>query len=187
MPRRKWTTEEQYEWLSERIPDFVEAQQTGTVSVFITSVTQKWYQEWPPGEPTEDEVEEAKEAQHEEHIAQSQQKPLPNPEGMVKALDPTTFTSFLDEGPAFIKFYAPLCGHCKKLAPTWTQLAAQLRNKLNVAEVNCDLYKSLCTKHMLHRELQLYTNDVKHDTESFIRSRVNDDRLSFPKSATRLI
>ena len=60
MPRRKWTTEEQYEWLSERIPDFVEAQQTGTVSVFITSVTQKWYQEWPPGEPTEDEVEEAK-------------------------------------------------------------------------------------------------------------------------------
>ncbi|KAL5527020.1 hypothetical protein ACEPAG_5811 [Sanghuangporus baumii] len=81
-----------------------------------------------------------------ESLAQEQQKPLPNPEGMVKALDSTSFYSFLDEGPAFIKFYAPWCGHCKKLAPIWTQLAAQLRNKLNIGEVNCDVYKDLCKR-----------------------------------------
>jgi len=44
----------------------------------------------------------------------------------------------LDEGPAFVKFYAPWCGHCKKLAPLWEQLAAQMKDKLTIAEVNCD-------------------------------------------------
>ena len=54
------------------------------------------------------------------------------------------FMATLQDGPTFVKFYAPWCGHCKKLAPTWTQLAAQFRNKLNIAEVNCESYKDIC-------------------------------------------
>lgn len=36
------------------------------------------------------------------------------------------------------------CGHCKKLAPIWTQVASHMRDKLTIAEVDCDAHSSLC-------------------------------------------
>ncbi|KAH8115753.1 thioredoxin-domain-containing protein [Phellopilus nigrolimitatus] len=69
---------------------------------------------------------------------------FPNENGMVQSLDTATFNTLLDKGPVFVKYYAPWCGHCKKLAPIWTQLASHLRHKLNIAEVNCDVHKDLC-------------------------------------------
>ncbi|KAL4241266.1 hypothetical protein ABKN59_000026 [Abortiporus biennis] len=77
--------------------------------------------------------------EHLTHIPQSI-----NPSGTVTVLDPSTFTNAITTGHAFIKFYAPWCGHCKKLAPTWVQLAHEMQGKLNVAEVNCDAHSSLC-------------------------------------------
>lgn len=69
---------------------------------------------------------------------------VPNTNGQVVALDSTTFPVALSEGPAFVKFYAPWCGHCKKLAPIWAKLATVLAGKLTVAEVNCDVHTALC-------------------------------------------
>ena len=40
---------------------------------------------------------------------------------------------------AFVLFYAPWCGHCKALKPTWSQFAAKHKDskELLVAEVDC--------------------------------------------------
>lgn len=35
-----------------------------------------------------------------------------------------------------VEFYAPWCGHCKALAPTWEEVASQLRGKVKVAKVD---------------------------------------------------
>ncbi|KAH9065077.1 thioredoxin-domain-containing protein [Lactarius deliciosus] len=68
-----------------------------------------------------------------------------NPHGEVLALTTETFPNVVADGDVFVKFFAPWCGHCKKLAPTWTKLAKELQHTVSIAEVNCEDHKSLCS------------------------------------------
>ncbi|KAF2180569.1 thioredoxin-like protein [Zopfia rhizophila CBS 207.26] len=73
-------------------------------------------------------------------------KPTPNPTGISVPLTAEKFqklvTNTLD--PWFVKFYAPWCHHCQAMGPNWSQMAREMRGKLNVGEVNCDIEKRLC-------------------------------------------
>ncbi|KAJ7171825.1 protein disulfide isomerase [Mycena crocata] len=69
---------------------------------------------------------------------------LLNPSGEVTPLNPANFHTTVDQGPLFVKFYAPWCGHCKKLAPIWKQLAKIMQGKVNIAEVNCEDHEKFC-------------------------------------------
>lgn len=70
-----------------------------------------------------------------------------NSDGEVLPLSPNNFDKTLSQGPTFVKFFAPWCGHCKKLAPTWKQLARHMQNKVTIGEVNCDEHNALCKAH----------------------------------------
>uniref|UniRef100_A0A7C9CT31 protein disulfide-isomerase n=1 Tax=Opuntia streptacantha TaxID=393608 RepID=A0A7C9CT31_OPUST len=50
---------------------------------------------------------------------------------------------------ALVEFYAPWCGHCKKLAPEYEKLGASFKKAKSVliGKVDCDDQKSLCSKY----------------------------------------
>ncbi|CZR62293.1 related to thioredoxin domain containing protein 5 precursor [Phialocephala subalpina] len=75
-------------------------------------------------------------------------KPVATPNPLGKST-PFTAESFqtqvtMTQDPWFIKFYAPWCHHCQAMAPNWVQLAKEMKGRLNVGEVNCDVETRLC-------------------------------------------
>ena len=79
-------------------------------------------------------------------LPNKQSERLLNIEGISTKLSSETFhklvTSTLE--PWFIKFYAPWCPHCQKMAPSWAEMAKEMKGILNVGEVNCDVEIHLC-------------------------------------------
>lgn len=68
----------------------------------------------------------------------------------VVELTPETWDRTVGEKHAFVKFYAPWCGHCKALAPAWQTLAEEFAAdpEVLIAEVDCTASgKPLCETH----------------------------------------
>jgi len=63
----------------------------------------------------------------------------------VAVLTSENFHSTISKGFWLVEFYAPWCGHCKRLAPIWEELAtAQKTNKaFGVAKVDCTIERDL--------------------------------------------
>jgi len=57
----------------------------------------------------------------------------------VPSLTPDNYDSLTDGKTVFIKFFAPWCGHCKKMAPDWEKLSGEWESNAVglVAEVDC--------------------------------------------------
>ncbi|KAG8378414.1 hypothetical protein BUALT_Bualt08G0134900 [Buddleja alternifolia] len=72
-------------------------------------------------------------------------------DGKVLQLDDTNFDAAISNFDyVFVDFYAPWCGHCKKLAPELDKAApilAGLKPPIVVAKVDADKYRKLASKH----------------------------------------
>jgi len=64
----------------------------------------------------------------------------------VVILTESNFDSEMQKGKWLLEFYAPWCGHCKKLVPTYEEVATQLKNQVNVGKVDCTTEQGICAK-----------------------------------------
>uniref|UniRef100_A0A0P5TR08 Thioredoxin domain-containing protein n=1 Tax=Daphnia magna TaxID=35525 RepID=A0A0P5TR08_9CRUS len=70
--------------------------------------------------------------------------------GPVVKLDGDNFSTELSKSHHFVMFFAPWCGHCERLKPTWAELASTVQSnpdeKVVIAEVDCTTATSLCSQ-----------------------------------------
>lgn len=75
----------------------------------------------------------------------------------------------------FVKFYAPWCGHCTRLKPTWSDLTDKFNQKsinskkIKVVKVNCDDYPKIAENYDVsgYPTIKLLTSsgDKEYDDE----------------------
>jgi thioredoxin domain-containing protein 5 len=96
-------------------------------------------------------------------------EPAKQPATPVVKLDKSNFEEKTKTGVAFVKFYAPWCGHCKRLAPTWEQLAQTYEgvDGVMIGHVDCtagdNINKELCNSNGVNGfpTLNIYKDGVK--------------------------
>ena len=84
-------------------------------------------------------------------------------------------------GWTFVKYFAPWCGHCKRLAPIWAALAHKYKDHpmVQVAEMDCTESETVCGLQGVkgYPSLMLYKDGVLSATHSGGRTLADLDEF----------
>jgi len=85
-------------------------------------------------------------------------------------LTTTTFPGIVDSADAaMVKYYAPWCGHCKKMVPVYSEVAEHFGkespSKIKICSVNCVDNEKLCSDKGIkgYPTIKVYKNGVESD------------------------
>jgi len=132
---------------------FYDYKDARTVEAFTLFATQGYATATGKDTPAAKPVEEATPAETKPVEASKPAEPKAEPAsadgaGDVVILTDASFQSTIDKGVWLVEFYAPWCGHCKRLVPTWEELAtaAKKEGKFHVGKVDCTVEKETASK-----------------------------------------
>lgn len=101
----------------------------------------------------------------------------------ILSLTGDSFKHGVEKGFSFVKFFAPWCGHCKRLAPTWEQLGKKFfgNKDVNIMKVDCTLEasKELCNEQEVEGFPSLYLYRDGRKVSEYNGSRNLDDLYDF--------
>jgi len=103
-------------------------------------------------------------------------------------LDENNFKDLVGASPHFVMFFAPWCGHCKRLAPVWEELAAKhnkdVDSEVTIAKVDCTVATALCSTQDVtgYPTLKFFKNGAEKDEG--VKYRGNRDAASLEKFIT---
>ncbi|XP_046397334.1 thioredoxin domain-containing protein 5 homolog [Ischnura elegans] len=106
---------------------------------------------------------------------------VPAPVTNVVELTEDSFGQHVKSGKHFIKFFAPWCGHCQRLAPTWDKLAESLSHDegVSISKVDCTEHRSVCEDFEVKGyPTMLWIEDGKK-VEKYTGSRTHEDLKDF--------
>lgn len=67
-------------------------------------------------------------------------------DGGVSVLTKSNFDAEIEGKDYFVKFYAPWCGHCKRMVPAWSELATE-NPQFNIGKVDCTEHNDICGRY----------------------------------------
>lgn len=94
----------------------------------------------------------------------------------VLQLTTDSFQHGIEKGVTLVKFFAPWCGHCKRMAPTWDELATKFvgNHLVKIAKVDCTISdnKELCSEQEVNGfpTIYIYKDGVKKNEYTGKRS-----------------
>lgn len=92
-----------------------------------------------------------------------------------------TFAKHISSGKHFVKFFAPWCGHCVKLAPTWEELAKTLEHDptISISKIDCTQYRPICTDFEVKGYPTLLWIEDGKKIEKYSGSRSHDELKAY--------